>query len=295
MQRGLQSHEVLRIFRPMSQPPPLTDRSALARNRGRAVRHPDHDGAMFLHRLARSDIEERLKEVNRTFTAPAVVTGFPAFWSGILPGARQVPDDDLLRLEPGAHDVVIHAMALHWANDPVGQLVQCRRALAPDGLCLAVLPGGATLQELRAALAEAESMVTGGLSPRVLPMGEIRDLGALMQRAGFALPVADNLTEIVHYRAFTRLLGDLRAMGETNALAARLRRFTRLQVLRMAEELYRRTFTTPDGLFPATFELVFLTGWAPDDSQQQPLRPGSAKTRLADALGVPEKPLPKDG
>jgi hypothetical protein len=186
-------------------------------------------------------------------------------------------------------------MGLHWANDPLGQLVQCRHALRPDGLFIAVLLGGRTLHELRSSLAEAETLVTGGLSPRVLPMGEIRDLGALMQRAGFALPVADSFNQTVHYSSFATLCADLRAMGETNALAARLRRFTGRTVLAAAEAIYRANFATPDDRLKATFDLVFLTGWAPHESQQQPLRPGSAKARLAEALGVPEEPLPKGG
>lgn len=275
--------------------PLLTDRSALALHRARAMARPDHADALFLHRIARSDIEERLIEVNRTFTAPAVVTGFSAEWAAFHPDAVIVPDDEVLPLEPGAHDLVIHAMGLHWANDPVGQLVQCRRALRPDGLCIVVFPGGETLAELRASLAEAESLVSDGLSPRVLPMGEIRDLGGLMQRAGFALPVADSVIQVVEYRSIGRLFADLRAMGETNALHARLRRFTPRALFAAAEAVYRASYSTPEGHLRATFALQFLTGWAPHDSQQTPLRPGSAKARLADALGVPEKPLPKDG
>jgi SAM-dependent methyltransferase len=278
----------------MTDAPILTDRLALARHRARATALPGHDAAMFLHRLALVDVQERLTEVNRTFTASAVVSGFPDLWRDLRADAVLVPDDDVLALQPGAHDLVVHAMSLHWANDPLGQLVQCRRALRPDGLMIAVLPGGRSLHELRTALAEAEARVTGGLSPRVLPMGEIRDLGALMQRAGFALPVADSLQQIVEYRSFPALLADLRAAGETNALAGRLRRFTRRAVLGAAAEIYAESFATPEGRLPATAELVFLTGWAPHESQQQPLRPGSAKARLADALGVPEKPL-KDG
>ena len=273
----------------------MTDRAALAHHRARAAIRPDHASAMFLHALARSDIEERLTEVNRTFTTPAVVTGFPQIWADFHASVRLVPDDDLLDLEAQTHDLVIHAMGLHWANDPVGQLVQCRRALRPDGLCIAVLPGGATLNELRTSLAEAETAVTGGLSARVLPMGEIRDLGGLMQRAGFAQPVADSMTQTVQYRDLGHLFADLRAMGETSALAARPRRFTRRAVLRAAEAFYHSSFVTSDGKLQATFELVFLTGWAPHDSQQQPLRPGAARRRLADALGVPEKPLRGDG
>lgn len=275
----------------MTQPPILTDRPALLRQRQRAARLPDHDGALFLHRLAFDDVQERLSEVNRTFTAPVVVNGHPEIWSDLAP---VVPDDEVLALVPGAHDLIVHAMSLHWANDPLGQLVQCLRALRPDGLFLGVFPGGRTLHELRASLAEAESQVTGGLSPRVLPMGEIRDLGALMQRAGFALPVADSVSQVVQYRDFGRLMADLRAMGETNALAARSRHFTRRAVIGTAAAVYQG-LATPEGHLPATFELVFLTGWAPHDSQQKPLRPGSAMARLADALGVAEKPLPGGG
>lgn len=278
----------------MSDAPILTDRTALARHRARARHLPGHDAAMFLHRLALTDLQERLTEVNRTFTAPAVVSGFPELWQELRPDAVQVADDDLLALQPGAHDLVVHAMALHWANDPLGQLVQCRRALRPDGLLIAVLPGGRSLHELRTSLAEAEARVTGGLSPRVLPMGEIRDLGALMQRAGLALPVADSWQQIVEYTSFPKLLADLRAAGEANAVAGRLRRFTGRSVLAAAAQIYADGFATPEGRLPATAELVFLTGWAPHESQQQPLRPGSAKARLADALGVAEKPL-KDG
>ena len=188
----------------MTQPTILTDRVALTRHRDRARTLPGHDAALFLHRLALSDLQERLGEINRRFTTPAVVTGFPEIFGDLSP-MRVVPDDDLIALEPNAHDLVVHGMSLHWASDPIGQLVQCRRALRPDGLCLVVLPGGRSLQELRACLAEAEATVTGGLSPRVLPMGEIRDLGALMQRAGFALPVADSLVQTVEYRSFPAL------------------------------------------------------------------------------------------
>jgi len=248
---------------------------------------------MFAHRLAMADVQERLIEVNRTFTAPAIVTGFPELWQDALPDAAVTSDQDALDLTPGAHDLVLHAMALHWANDPVGQLVQCRRALAPDGLFIAVFPGGRSLHELRTALAEAESQVTGGLSPRVLPMGEIRELGALMQRAGFALPVADSLTQPVEYRSFAALMADLRAMGETNALTARSRRPLRRAVLTRAEAIYRDSFGTAGGGVLATLDLVFLTGWAPHESQQKPLRPGSARQRLADALGAVEEALPK--
>ena len=209
-----------------------------------------------------------------------VVTGYPQVWLDY----PTIPDDDTLAVAPEAHDLVIHAMALHWANDPVGQLVQCRRALRPDGLFLGLMFGGQTLQELRACLAQAEAEITGGLSPRVLPMAEIRDLGGLLQRAGFALPVADSFTKTVLYRDAFHLMADLRAMGEANALHERLRHPTRRGVFARAAQIYAETYGTPEGLIPATFEIICLTGWAPHEGQQKPLRPGSAVSRLEDAL-----------
>lgn len=270
----------------MSAPPPLTDRAALAQHRRRAARM---GVASFLHDLAADEIEERLAEVNRRFTEIAVVTGYPEVWRARFPQARIVPDDDILDLTPGAHDLVIHALALHWANDPVGQLVQARRALRPDGLLLCVSFGGQTLAELRAALAEAEVALTGGLSPRILPMGEIRDLGALLQRAGLALPVADSVGQTVTYANALALLRDLRAMGETNAMTDRARRTPR-RLFDVAARVYSGAFPAGKDRIRATFELVFLTGWAPDESQPKPLRPGSAKARLADALNAFEFP-----
>lgn len=250
--------------------------------------------ALFLHEDALDEVQERLAEVNRTFTDPAIVTGCPELWGKAFPEARCVADEEVLDLEPGAHDLVIHALALHWANDPVGQLIQARRALRPDGLFLGVAFGGQSLQELRQCLASAEVELRGGLSPRILPMGEIRDLGALLQRAGFALPVADSWRKEVLYGSPLSLMQDLRAMGEANALAARPRQFLRRDVLMRAAQLYVDTFGRPDGRIPATAELIALTGWAPDDSQPRPLRPGSASARLADALKTPEIRLPED-
>jgi SAM-dependent methyltransferase len=277
------------MVRAMQTPPLLTDRPALDRNRARALRAP----ALFLHQEAAHEVHERLIEVNRTFTTPAVVTPFPDLWRAEMPSARLIPDTDVLDFTENAHDLIVHALSLHWANDPVGQLVQCRRALKPDGLFLGLMFGGQTLFELRSALAEAEAQVSGGLSPRVLPMGEIRDLGGLLQRAGFALPVADSLVRNVRYREAFHLMADLRAMGEGNALYQRLRYPTRRAVFTKAAEIYQNTFAGDDGRVSATFEIICLTGWAPDDSQQKPLRPGSATHRLADQLGTDEKPLPR--
>jgi len=266
-------------------PPRLTDRAQLARNRARALHAP----AWFLHEAARTEVQERLDQVNRPFTSPAVVTGAPSFWASAWPGARVVEDSEVLTLEPEAHDLVIHALALHWADDPVGQLIQARRALKPDGLFLGLMFGGGTLHELRAALAEAEAALTGGLSPRVAPMAEIRDLGGLMQRAGFALPVADNVPLTASYADALALMRDLRAMGEGNALAARRRTIPPRALFAEAARRYAAAFGTPDGRIRATFEIACLTGWAPDASQPQPLRPGSATHRLAQALGSTEQ------
>ncbi|MFN3643187.1 MAG: class I SAM-dependent methyltransferase [Gemmobacter sp.] len=265
--------------------PMLTDPAALARSRARAT-------AMFLQDRMADEIEERLAEVNRTFTAPAIVTPFPAVWAHRLPTARIVPEGDALDLAPGAHDLVIHALCLHWANDPVGQIVQAARALRPDGLLLASLFGGATLATLRRALAEAEAERTGGLSPRVLPMAEIRDLGALLQRAGLALPVADAVPLTVTYADTVALMRDLRAMGEGNALAGRLRRPTRRAVLASAAARHDALAAQPDGRVAALFEVIVLTGWSPHPDQPRPLRPGSATARLADVL--PRRDDPRD-
>lgn len=266
--------------------PQLTDRAALLRNRARA-----QDDGLFLHDLVAAEIKERLIEVNRPFTKVAIVTGFPDFWQAQFPDATVVADEDTLALSPAQFDLVLHMMSLHWANDPVGQLVQARHALKADGLLLATCFGGQTLHELRASLAEAEAVVAGGLSPRIAPMGEIRDLGALLQRAGFALPVADGTPYSANYGNLFHLMHDLRKMGETNALMHRPRHFTMRNIITEAASVYAENFSNDEGRIDATFEIITLTGWAPDESQPKALRPGSATTRLAGVLGTTEKPL----
>jgi len=266
--------------------PQITDRTALARNRARAL--PD---ALFLQEHAADELQERLNEVNRTFTSVAIVTGFRDFWTRRYPDATVVADDEMLDLKQQGFDLILHSMCLHWANDPVGQLVQSRHALKPDGLLLCTFLGGQTLHELRASLAEAEAAVAGGLSPRVAPMGEIRDLGGLLQRAGFALPVADSTPLTASYANAFHLMHDLRHMGENNALSQRIRHATRRNVLTEAAAVYADNFRNAENRIDATFEMITLTGWAPADTQPQPLRPGSATTRLADALGASETPL----
>ena len=265
---------------------PMTDIPALNAHRSRAI--PD---GLFLHSAAADELQDRLDMVNKSFTAPAIVTGFTDFWSPLFPEAKIVSDMETLDLVPNSHDLVAHVMGLHWANDPVGQMIQCRRALKPDGLFIGISLGGDTLQELRRALGEAEIAVTGGLSPRIAPMPELRDLGGLLQRAGFALPVADTAVLTAEYRDIWHLMHDLRAMGETNALSSRLRHPTRRAVFETAQKLYAEHFAAPSGRLSASFELQVVTGWSPDASQPKPLRPGSAQQRLSDALGTPEKPL----
>ncbi len=267
-------------------PPALTDRAQLLRQRARAARAGWP--VRFLHEVARAEVEDRLAMVNRAFTAPALVTGQPGLWADLLPGARIVADDPVLDLAPAAHDLVVHAMALHWADDPLGQILQCARALVPDGLFLALFPAGRTLCELRAALAQAETALMGGLSPRVLPMGEIRDLGGLLQRAGLALPVADCVRLTASYASALELMRELRAMGEGNALAARHRRRPPRALFAAAAAAYAEAWGDADGRVPATFELIALTAWAPHPAQPRPLRPGSAAARLAEALGTRE-------
>ncbi len=267
----------------MSQSHKLTDLTQRARNLARAK-------DTFLQELAADDLKDRMSFVNKSFQSSAVVTDFQHVWAEKIPEARIIAQSEVLNFGQVQHDVVVHSLGLHWADDPVGQLIQCRRALKPDGLMLAAVLGGQTLHELRACLAEAETLVRGGLSPRVAPMAEIRDLGALLQRAGLALPVSDSTTHTLSYQDMFHLMRDLRVMGEGNALAARLRQPTRRRVFREAARIYDQNYSV-NGRITATFEIITLTGWAPDASQPQPLRPGSATNRLADALGSAEQKL----
>lgn len=270
----------------MSSPPQITDRAALLRHRSRAT-----DAALFLHENARDEAQDRVMMVNKRFTAPAVITPFRRLWQSWRTDARLIADTPTLDLVENSHDLIVHSLCLHWADDPVGQLIQCRRALKADGLLIVTTLGGKTLGELRAALAEAEVEVSGGLSPRVMPMADIRDLGGLMQRAGFALPVADSLPLTVTYESALHLMRDLRAMGETNALQGRIREMTKRSVLLRAAEIYAASFEAEEGRVYASFETITLTGWAPDANQPKPLRPGSASHRLSEALGTTETPL----
>lgn len=204
-------------------------------------------------------------------------------------GVAVVADEEALPFRDGSLDLFVSALALHFVNDLPGALVQIRRALKPDGLFLAALLGGETLTELRQAFAQAESEIEGGVSPRVAPFADVREMGALLQRAGLALPVTDIDRVTVRYGSPFALMTELRRMGATSALAERRRTPLRRATLARMAEIYAQRFSDADGKIRATFEIIWLSGWAPHESQQKPLRPGSAKTRLADALGVPER------
>jgi SAM-dependent methyltransferase len=198
-------------------------------------------------------------------------------------------DEEALPFAAQSFDLVVSGLALQHVNDLPGTLIQVRRALQPDGLLLAALLGGATLNELRTSLLAAEEEVEGGASPRVAPFADVRDLGALLQRARFALPVVDADTVTVTYPHALALMRELRAMGATNVLHARRRSPLRRATLARALEIYAQRFGLANGRVPATFEIMTLTGWAPHESQQKPLQPGTAKMRLAEALGTQEQ------
>lgn len=209
--------------------------------------------------------------------------------------ARQAPlpvvaDEEFLPFKPASLDAVVSNLALHWVNDLPGALLQIRHALKPDGLFLAALLGGESLKELREALMAAELEVTGGASPRVSPFLDMRDMGALLQRAGFALPVADSDTITVDYANPLKLMQDLRGMGASNAVHNRLMKPTRRGVILEAAKVYQEKFGDGAGRVPATFQIIYAIGWSPHASQQQPLRPGSARVKLADALETKELP-----
>lgn len=264
---------------------------------------------MFLLERAASDLADRLAAVLRRFDL-AVDLGTPGEavrealgqlnsigaivkTDVILPGARGpgkfiVADEEALPFGDGTLDLLVSALALQFVNDLPGTLVQIRRALKPDGLFVGALLGGDTLTELRQSFAAAESELEGGASPRVAPFADLRELGALLQRAGFALPVSDVDRITVRYDSALALMADLRRMGATNALAARRRAPLKRATLRRMIEVYAERFSDSDRRVRATFEIVWLSGWAPHPDQQRPLKPGSAQTRLAQALGTNE-------
>lgn len=288
--------------------PVLFDRKLLLARRQRA--HRLGFETFLLDRVA-EELAERLVAVKRHFTL-ALDLGTPAdSLAAALVQSSQVDrvivsealvnfhagkityvasDEEALPFDAEKFDLVASILSLQWVNDLPGTLAQIRRTLKPDGLLLAALIGGETLHELRESLATAEAEISGGASPRVSPFAEVRSLGTLLQRAGYALPVVDSDRHIVRYKNVFSLFNDLRRMGATNVLTERSRKPLTKKILARAAEIYAGRFSNPDGRLRATFDVLWISGWAPHESQQKPLKPGSAKMRLADALGVPEKP-----
>ncbi|PJI42283.1 methyltransferase domain-containing protein [Ferrovibrio sp.] len=294
----------------MSDTMQVFDRTAKRRQRQRVSgRAGDFD---FLRAAVAERLLDRLDDIRRSFPL-ALVQGCDAAWLQSQLGARgqverlvsmdsvggpgahlglhAVGDEEFLPFAEGRFDLVIALLNLHWVNDLPGALIQIRRVLKPDGLFLGAMLGGSTLNELRQSWLAAEAEIEGGASPRVSPMAETLDGAALLQRAGFALPVADSEIIPVSYGDAFGLMRDLRGMGETNAILGRRKAFTRRTTLLRMVELYQQRFAGPDGRIPATFEMIALTGWSPHESQQKPLRPGQATHRLADALGTVAHPI----
>ena len=239
----------------------------------------------FSHALAGSDAAQRVGAVIETDLSAAMLKGR----AGQPMPMRAQMDEERLAFADESLDLVVSLLALHWSNDTPGALIQIRRALKPDGLFLGAILGGGTLTELRQSLTEAEAELSGGAGPRISPFADTFDAAGLLQRSGFALPVVDLDRVTVRYSHPLKLIADLRAMGETNVLTDRARRSLSRAVLARTCEIYAERFADPDGKVRATFDILTLTGWAPHPDQQQPLRPGSAKMRLADALGTQER------
>lgn len=236
-----------------------------------------HDGAMGRLLAAREDVELLVSaDLSPRMAARA-------------PGCRVAADEEFLPFAEGAFNLAVSALSLHWVNDLPGALIQVNRALKPDGLFLGAMLGGDTLTELRHAMMQAELAVEPGVAPRVSPFADIRDAGGLLQRAGFALPVADKERITVDYADAFKLMQDLKGMAESNAVLARHKAPLKRRTLLAAMEAYHDLYGRADGRIPATFDILFLTGWSPHESQQKPLAPGSATMRLAQALGAEEK------
>ncbi|KAB2849501.1 MAG: methyltransferase domain-containing protein [Hyphomicrobiaceae bacterium] len=296
----------------MTSTPRIFDRDLLDRRRTRAAHGAArHD---FLLERAADDILWRLEVIERRFEVAAIVGAHHGILASKLAGHRRIgtlialernaallgqvgpdvlkvqADEEALPFADGSLDLVVSALALQHVNDLPGVLIQARRALKPDGLLLASLLGGSTLTELRGALIAAEEEEQGGASPRVAPFADVRDLGGLLQRAGFALPVADADIVRVTYADALALMRDIRAMGASNILHDRSRAPMPRAMLAKAVEIYASRHGLPDGRVPATFELLTMTAWVPHESQQKPLAPGQARMRLADALGTDERP-----
>ena len=291
-------------------PPEIFDRTLLRRRQSRAAHAP----VTFLLDAIIADLVDRLETIQRKFHQAAIIGPGASLLRSALTPACQVTnlleihplittakaskadlvligDEEALPISANSLNLMISLNGLHNTNDLPGALIQMRRTLKPDGLFLAAVPGENTLVELKTALRDAEVEILGGVSPHIAPMAAIKDLGALLQRAGFALPVADIFSVPVTYRDPLTLLADLRAMGETNILLARRKTTLRRDVLTRAMKIYQQRFGM-DGGYRASFEIIILTGWAPHESQQRPLKPGSAKQSLQGAIKDAQKKLP---
>jgi len=282
----------------MTAPPRIFDRQAY---RARRTRAASAGRDLILIEDAAAQAALRISAINRRFALGLDLHSRALAFPALKPLAEtwvrtgnpsEAPslasDDEWLPFADESFDLVTSILSLHAVNDLPGTLLQIRRVLKPDGLFIAAMFGGETLKELRVAFAAAEEATLGGISPRVSPFADVRDVGGLLQRAGFALPVTDVERTVIRYREIPRLFADLRAIGETNVLADRRRHALSKRTLAAVVQEYQARFADSEERFPATFEIVFLTGWAPHESQQKPLRPGSAKTRLSDALGSVE-------
>jgi SAM-dependent methyltransferase len=281
--------------------PHIFDRLAVRKHRRRAA--PDFHNHDFLFREIAARLADRLTDIKRDFPLAVTLGGHGDILRESLagnarigtlidaanPGSTVVAEQDLPPFATASIDLVMSCLTLHWINDLPGTLIQIRNMLKPDGLFIAAMLGGGTLHELRDAMLAAESEATGGASPRVSPFAALADAAALLQRAGFALPVADLDTITVTYPDAFALMRELRGMGESNAVAGRQKSFTQRSVLFGAAAHYAEAHGDAEGRIPATFEILYLIGWAPAASQPKALRPGSAETRLADALGASEK------
>ena len=292
----------------MSSGPTIFDRQLL---RARQQRARALGAETFLIDRVADELGERLSAVLRQFEravdlgtptdavrrvlaasgkVATIIAAEPAAAGLAASSLRVAADEEALPFADGSLDLVVSALSLQFVNDLPGTLIQIRRALKVDGLLLAALIGGDTLVELREAFAAAETEIEGGVSPRVAPFADVRQLGALLQRAGLALPVVDSDRLTVRYSTVFALMRDLRRMGATNMLSERRRTPLRRATLQRMAEIYAQRFADTDGRLRASFEIVWLSGWAPHESQQKPLKPGSAAQRLADALGAKEIP-----
>ena len=264
----------------------IIDKEALVRSRMRSDKEDN-----FLQKLAVQEIKDRLKFIKKRFEKILIICGNPFYWQEAFHGAEFIADDEILAFPQKGYDLVIHGMSLHYANDPIGQLVQCRSIMKEGGLLLGIFLGGQTLNELRDSIASAEIELTGGISPRVLPMIDIRDAGSFLMRAGFALPVADISVNMVDYGKPLDLFYDLRKMGETNVQKHRLKKFSHRKLFSLASDKYIDSQNSENKSVKATFEFITITGWVPSQDIPKPLKPGSATMRLADALKAKEEKL----